>query len=84
MPSIVNLLFQPGLPSASRLAPISPPEDTAEFEQESNSVKKKHTIVRANVSRVRSLHQPRWIGIVDKALASHSWGQGSNPPETCG
>ena len=28
--------------------------------------------------------KPRWFGKVDKALASHSWGQGSNPAETRG
>ena len=28
------------------------------------------------------LVKPQWIGIVDKALASHSWCQGSNPAET--
>ena len=30
------------------------------------------------------LLETRWIGIVDKALASHSWGQGLNPAETRG
>ena len=25
-----------------------------------------------------------WVGILDYALASHSWGQGYNPAETCG
>ena len=45
-----------------------------------------HSVIKIvfNGAVSRQYTSRQWIGIVDTALASHSWGQGSSPAETRG